>query len=319
MRRYLLPMFLIPFLLIATALLAAPKMVDKWIVNMWSLDYQYAVQYDTLHFKGFPPSDSHPRSIYGQARVALDVGDERTALRLLEPLIAEDDLFALQYAAIAHQAMGIYSVDIWAKTGNIAALKSVAETAAQAGELNEASDAYYALWKLNPISGTGPLAGFLSNQIGDLSAAEEVYKQALQDHVLVRERPYWWRGLAELLEKQGRWAEAAAAHEHVIEEAHLFYPSEENLHRRYADLAWAYYQSGQLSKALKAVEQALILDSTTYQVFILDRAGQIYESAGEYTKALSAYQQVLAINPDHEHARESLERLSRKQQSGTGE
>ena len=304
---------LIPIIIgfLAIGILISSSLYNKLVINLWSLDYKYTTHSDDLHFTGFPPADIHPRSIYWQAIEALNTGDPQTAIILLDSLNTPGDAYASQISAIAYESLGNYqaALDIWSHTANVEAIERIAVEASQAGELETAYAAYFALWNLQPVHGTIPLAKFLNNELNDPEAAESIYRQSLEIIKNARVRPYIMNLYAELLEDQGRWEEAATMYRNVINEAHLFYPEEENLPKRYAALARVYYQDGKYPQAVLAIDQSINLSSESPDPAYLQLAGQIYEAVGDSSGALAYYRHLLVLQPNNGFAREAIQRL----------
>jgi len=79
--------------------------------------------------------------------------------------------------------------------------------------------------------------------------------------------------------------------------------------RAYYELAEACYLNNQFEPAMAAIERAMQLGSTDLRLSVMLRAGKIYERAGEIEKAIAAYRQVLALDPDYTAAQTALARL----------
>lgn len=77
----------------------------------------------------------------------------------------------------------------------------------------------------------------------------------------------------------------------------------------YYEIAWAQRQDDQRESAIVSIEQALALVDPPNADYY-GRAGQIYEWAGEKDKALAAFRAALAVDPEHDEARKSVERLT---------
>ena len=316
MRRYILLLAV----LVGVILLAIPNAREAATINLWSLRYAAEVHSLSRSQAVLPsPPDGHPRATLWRAIRALNSGDEHTALALSEPLAVQGNRIALQLMGRAYESIGDFhaAIQVWRQvreqTGDPNALLRVADAATQAGYLDDALEAYYAAWELDPVEVTGRLADFLQHKKGDVPAAEAVFRKSLSTYPSSRGRPYWLNGLAEILEEQGRWSEAAEAYEQVILAYPLMYEGDKKISRVYYEMAWAYHMSGQTQEAIAAVEQALKLnreDPKVAQSDLLRRAGQIYESAGETGKALAAYRQVLTLRPNDKTAQEALERLT---------
>jgi tetratricopeptide (TPR) repeat protein len=293
----------------------APVLYSTALINVWSLQYLSQIRAALLQggISQPRPPIGHPRADIWQAFAAIKNGDYLTAITLLAPHLQEDK-FALQISAWSYELQGDYLAAIqgWKEMGDYKALQRVGDAAAEEGDLTSAYQAYQVAWDLNPQEGTFALGDFLDKDEGDPAAAEAVYRQALEKIPYHRYRPYWHLRLAEVLEEQSRWAEAAQSYEQAIAEVDLMYPSERRLARRYADLAWAYHMSGQTEDAMKAIEKTLQLLTTDASISAEDawmKAGVIYEGGGKIEEALAAYRRVLELNPDNAKARDAVQRL----------
>lgn len=75
------------------------------------------------------------------------------------------------------------------------------------------------------------------------------------------------------------------------------------------EAAIAYSQNQQPDKAIQAIEKALqLMDPPQLKYYML--AGSLYESIGNYTEALKAYENALTIDPNHSEALEAKSRLT---------
>ena len=293
---------------LALALAAALYLVPALGINRLSLRYLADLGQGAL-----APPEGHPRAAYWGALRALDEGDGQLAVETLELLAVEGDSLVQQTLGRAYEASGDLraAMGIWERMGNEYALLEMGESATQARDLETAQEAYARAWVVDPGGhSTARLAGFLWGQKGDPGAAEEVLRWSLANCPSCSKRPYWYRQLAELLEAEGRWAEAAEARQGVIQTAHLMIIRNRQEDAFYSNLAWAYHMSGQTEAALAAIDEALSLSESHPKEAILNRAGQIYEAAGEREKALGAYRQVLALDPADADARAAVARLA---------
>lgn len=299
----------------ASLFTVAPRLYQAGAVCQVSLHYFWNAQ--TAHSGSshdFIVPVWHPRAQFWNALAALQFGDAQAAITILKPLVSDGNSFALQITAKAYQEMGNYpaAIQAWKQAGNITALLQAAKDAEQAKDFDTALEAYYAVWQADPLQGTDSLAGFLRGVKKDPVAAEAVLRRSLQISPHSRSSPYWLFWLASVLEGQSRWAEAAQSYEQGIALVDLMYPGEKHLPLRYAKLAWAYQMSGQPDKSLVAMANALEQVATDppceLDVWLL--AGQLYETASLPEKALAAYQQALALQPDNKTAQHAVQQLS---------
>jgi tetratricopeptide (TPR) repeat protein len=293
---------------------------------VWALPPAARTNWDSLlFFKGRTASGNeavqgvrvpsgHAREQFWKALVLYEAGDFAGAAAVLDVRMGAVGGLEVQLAASTYLAQGNYpaAIDIWRSLGSVTRLLAVAEFASEAGDRVGASAAYQAAYDLDPIQTTSLFANYLITEMEDPAAAETLLRNALDLSSNNRFTPYWWQRLARLLESQGRWAEAAEAYQAVIEKHHLMYAEDQQLYRRYLDLAWAYHQAGMDSQALEALRRSISerpQDVTSLETFWL-RAGQIYEGAGRISEAQDAYRQVLDRFPHNSAAQEGLQRLS---------
>ena len=208
-------------ILLGLVLFAIPSARQAATINLWSLRYA-SEMHDPLRSQDAIPSppDSHPRATLWLATWAIDNDDGQKALALLEPLAAEGDQYALYFMGRALEQLGDFSgaVQAWKQLGNPGVLWNVAEAANQEGHFDDALEAYYAAWELEPGEGALLLANFVRHHEEYLAVAEAVLRQTLAAHPVSRYRPDWLHWLAYVLEKQGRWLEAGEIYQQAIAE-----------------------------------------------------------------------------------------------------
>jgi tetratricopeptide (TPR) repeat protein len=130
----------------------------------------------------------------------------------------------------------------------------------------------------------------------------QVYEQVLARHPgAVRV----WLALADQLQRDRQWAEAARA----LEEALSLAPDLDVD----ASLASAYHGSGRLEEAIAAYRRALARDPGPGLLVNLAAA---YAEAGRLAEAAAALAEALAIDPSHQRALQGLERLSERGAKG---
>lgn len=299
-------------LLLFAAVTLGPAIFENWEVNQFSLQVQAQSPVSTVLNSRQAPQQ-HLRALHWKAIAALESGDPQTSVNLLQPLIESDDIYAQQISADAYEQLGNYdqAVETWSRLQNTTALTRIAETAQAEGNLETAQNAYTAIFTISPNEGSIPLAKFLVSEMHDPIAAELVYKEALNVTGLSRHHPYILRSYATFLGNQDRWDEAIVVYKEVLSEINLFYPSERDPAKRYAELAQAQFMAGQLEEAAASIEESIRqMDAmSSKHIYIYNLAGQIYESIGEFDMAISNYRKSLAIDPDNRHALEAIDRL----------
>lgn len=137
---------------------------------------------------------------------------------------------------------------------------------------------------------------------GRFDDAYRWYDTALQ----FEDREEWRVSQANMLRAQGRLSDALAKYVEVVV-AHPSFPTV------YYQMAWAYMLNGDREEALASIEQALALRKD--QALYFERAGQIYEWAGEAPLAADYFEQALLLNPNSAIARRGLVRLEEEQEA----
>jgi tetratricopeptide (TPR) repeat protein len=299
------------------AFLIARNIYQASRINLWSLPYLPQLM-ETVPGEIEPLPAAHPRSVYWRSLQELEKGRSGEALALLQPLAGQGDKFALQLMGQAYESLGDLSaaIPIWQQTENSLWLKSLAKTAVADGHLDRALEAYFAIWELDPINGTGNLAHHLLTRMDDPHAAETILRQSLAQYQNVRQRYAWLVQLGDALSDQERWPEAIENYGQALAFNQSYGPEilerldYQDRHFVSYQLAWAYHSAGQSDAAMDAIDSALILAPSRYNY--LQRAGQIYEAAGDYENALAIYRQILTLKPDDKHALETVSRLEAK-------
>ncbi|MEW5985382.1 MAG: tetratricopeptide repeat protein [Chloroflexota bacterium] len=169
----------------------------------------------------------------------------------------------------------------------------------------EALAAYQKALALDPAAAEIYFAiGELLSGQGQYGEADEWYRQALE------RRPDnlgWWLARANAARAAGDLGLAIEWYQAVI--ARL-----PDSARAYYELAQAERLNGDQSAAIAAIERALALGQPVPYGYYL-RAGEIYEWAGLHQPALQAYQSALALRPQSQRARQSVERLLENERS----
>jgi tetratricopeptide (TPR) repeat protein len=305
----------LPWLLLVGVLFSSPLLYQALKFNMAAVGYfkqVSALPGDQAARLRVPAG--HPRSALWIAVADLRAGDYQAAIQAAQPYALAGDRLALEIVAQANESLGNFTAaaHTWEQSYDVAVLLRLAEAAAQAEKLDQALEVYRAAWQIDPVAVASPMADFLERKMGDPYGAEVILRQSLERKSVYLYRPYWLLRLAELLTKQSRWAEAAEAYKQAIEVSDLMYPDEKHLARSYADLAHAYLMSDQIPAAVEAVEAGLahLADDPAAAASVWLQAGQVYEAAGMTAKALAAYRQVLALQPEDKTAQDALQRLS---------
>ncbi len=140
--------------------------------------------------------------------------------------------------------------------------------------------------------------------MGKIMAIEKRYDKAYSWYSKAIERNpnvNWWHVVrANMARNMGDLAQAIALYQDIIDH----YPGYAGV---YFEIAWAYHLNNELELAMIAIEQAIELSPPNIDYYF--RAGSIYEQAGKMNDALTMYQNVLKIAPNHEAAKVRLQRL----------
>ncbi|MBM4467829.1 MAG: tetratricopeptide repeat protein [Chloroflexi bacterium] len=317
-------------ILLGLVLFAIPNARQAATINLWSLRYAaevHGLQHSEALLLTSP--DAHPRAVSWLALRAIDGGDGQKALTLLEPLAAEGDQYALYFMGRALERLGDFSgaLQTWKQTGNPEILWRVAEVANQEGRFDDALEAYYAAWELEPGEGALRLANFVRHHKEYRAVAEAVLRQTLAAYPVSRYRSDWLHCLADVLKKQNRWPEVAQIYRQAIAEnpddweAHIGlgwsllycgYGSEAALaeFRRAIEIAPrrgdGYLAMGQVLAREKGYPEAdvwfrMALERDPEKRWYVTRANSARD-AGELSLALEVYQETIALFPDYGEA-----------------
>ncbi|MGB8252242.1 MAG: tetratricopeptide repeat protein, partial [Anaerolineaceae bacterium] len=166
--------------------------------------------------------------------------------------------------------------------------------------LGEAVSAFQKVAAIDPTRGEGYFA------MGQVYAREKQYQEA-DDHFkhAIELNPQawnWWITRANTLRESEDLSSALIIYQQALE----LFPDRAPI---YYEMAWAYRLAESKSKAIQAIEQALVFSTSSSEWYYI-RAGQIYEWAGEPDKAIAAYRAAIQINPDNANAQAALKRLA---------
>lgn len=149
--------------------------------------------------------------------------------------------------------------------------------------------------------GNGQLA------IAQVLAREKQFKEAdawfAQALALNPEVQWWYVARGNVAQQAGSLRLALAAYQEALARFPDYAPA-------YYEIAYAYQLNKQSAQAIAAIEQALVLMAPPNADYYA-RAGNIYEGAGDASRALQAYRQALLIDPNNVAARKGMERLGK--------
>jgi tetratricopeptide (TPR) repeat protein len=245
--------------LLASAVLLGPRLVEtaKW--NAWAVQFM-------LHALGSARSQrlpEAPSTEYAIANIwlaqdALAGGNAQLALDLVEPLVLQDDTFALHVKAEALEQQGNYvsAVETLSQARDYNLLIALGNELTVANDQADALAAFIAAQAIDPEAGTVQLADFLINEKKDLPGAESILKNALLAFPTSDKRLSWYRRLGDDLRDQQRLDEAAEVYKAALGE----YPKDWALH---IGLGWTYYDRGDgVQKAMDEFQKAIAVDET---------------------------------------------------------
>lgn len=272
-----------------------------------------------------PAPVHHPSAMLWLARDALAHNDPVRAERLVSTLTNGGDKEALVILGDAFAAQGKFSaaVTAWSQAGALNSLTSAAAIAKSAGRLEDTRLALQAAYSLDPEAGALPLATFTFNSTKDPEGAAALLQVVIQQFPQSVQQADWCYLLGRIYTQEKRYTEADTWFGRAIElkpgmqaywitrantardngeltraldlytKAAQQFPSNAEV---YYQMAWAFKLANSPKEAAQAIETAirLVIPANAYYEV---RAGQIYESAGRLTDALTAYQAAQSINP----------------------
>ncbi len=278
----------------AVVLMGLSPARQAWLINAWSLQYahHYAPSPAAQQSMLTVPPAGHARAALWLASAALQSGNPALAETLIASQAAQGDPLAMRLMSDALLKQGDFAraVIMWQQAKDVASLLEVGSQAQQAGRLEEALMAYEAAWRLDPESGTLPLANFLLGYRQDYARAENMLRQSLAALPNSRYWPDWSNSLGDALRGQKRWDEAAATYESVIVQA----PNDWAAH---IGLGWARYERGDgLQAAMSEFQKAI--NAPKSQGYGQLAIGQILTREKRFEEADAWFVQALALNPD---------------------
>jgi tetratricopeptide (TPR) repeat protein len=267
---------------------------QSWLNNVWSLQYSHhALNPQTGLSELANPPMEHTRADLWMASDAIRSGDPELAERLIAERAKQGDILAKKLFADALYAQDDISgaLEIWQKIGDITTIKNVALQGQQAGNLDEALQAYETAWKMDVESVTLPLANILINYKQDYSRAEFVLKSAMESFPESRYWPIWSSRLGDMLRIQKRWDEAQVAYQDSLALA----PDDLAAH---IGLGWVYYErDDSLQKALN--EFQFVISNPESKGLGQYTIGLVLTREKRYTEADVWLVQALAAYPDN--------------------
>lgn len=268
-----------PFLLVAITLLGLiiPNGIRAAIANnLWSISFikTYLAEDLTPQQLSTAPK-THPHARLLQARVAMENGDQQTALQLLEPFSPSSDPVLLETQAELLFILERYpeALEIWRKLGQYGNIEHAARILTSQNDLDMEILAWQKANEIRP----------------DIYTPILIYAQLTK---------------ANSFREAGNYSEAISQYLAISNQ----FPQNE---MPYSELAWAYWIQGQTDLAVATMDKAIDIPSSNVQFYM--RAGEIFEKAGYPAKAIYAYQKALQIDPQRKDAHEGIERVTNPQ------
>lgn len=206
---------------------------------------------------------------------------------------AKPDMGQILNTAITYQkqqqyeaAISLYRQVLNLESDNAIALTNFGKSLQKLNRHSEAIPAFRRAIQLNPE--TGELQFYLSQSlkaIGDIQAAAKCLREA------IRLQPDFWgayNNLGTILQQQNNLVEAAQCYEKALE-------YNRNFAQAQANLASIWQVQGDLERAKIGLTRALELQPKYVPALL--NLGSIYKQQGNRNKAISLYQQVLALSP----------------------
>jgi tetratricopeptide (TPR) repeat protein len=312
---------------LASAVLLGPRLVEaaKW--NSWTIQYMWHALGSgrPQRLPASPPAGYMQANIW-LAQNAIANSDPQRALELVEPLVMQNDPFALHLQATAMEQQGDFTgaLQTLIRAKDPILLIALGDKLAGLNDSEDALEAYESAYSIDPLMGTAPLADYLTYNRNDLVSADVILRTALSTYPSARQRLAWYRRLGDNLRKQNSFDNSII----VYQEGLLETPKDLVLH---IGLGWVYYeQNGNLQKAMGEFQKAIDLDKARGDGYfamaqVLTRASRFTEadnwyslaldrdqqrewyiawgnnarSAGNFDKAFSIYQKTTRLFPDY--------------------
>lgn len=133
---------------------------------------------------------------------------------------------------------------------------------------------------------------------GELEEAVSLYRQSLAVHPTAEAHTF----LGWTYSFMGRLNDA-------IEECHRAIELDPDFGNPYNDIGAYLIEKGELDEAIPWFQKAMQAKRYESPAFPHLNLGRVYERKGNWTEAIAAYKQALALNPDYVLAKKSLGRL----------
>ncbi|GAP07780.1 cytochrome c biogenesis factor [Anaerolinea thermolimosa] len=182
--------------------------------------------------------------------------------------------------------------------------RGLAAAFAEADMPEDALINYQLAAQIDPLGSTAALARFLWYPLRDYARMEQVLARALEAYPQAPARAEWWMLLGNALRAQKKYDGALEAY-------HRSLALNPDRPESYAELAQCYREMGRPAEALEMINQALEKAGKPTPAWVLRRAAQVYEWAGQAEAALNFARQVLAQAPEDASMLQLVERLTK--------
>lgn len=285
----------------------AVALVGTWpqlMRNVWSLRFAWSPA-DLLRLDPAlsTPPVNHSRALLWPALQAYQSGDLASAAADLISLTAADnrEAWSLLGRVRLAQADWLGTIEAWHAAGDVLALESLGAQAFDEGDYPRALLAYQAVITLQSDNSQA------YHMLGQVLLRQEQFAEAEASFGIAADlRPLRGSQMAQAKAARdaGHWLEAIKLYETILTDSPDYGPA-------YFELAWTYQLSGDVARAVTALEQGWpLLPEYTERHYTW--AGRIYDMAGLFAEARARYQQALALNPDSPFLQRRLAQLADK-------
>jgi len=292
---FLIAIVLIVGFLLPTGLRAA------FANNLWSLKFLQAYMSPFSQLPEEPKT--HPHAGLLLARNALNQGNISSALAYLQPQVQAADPYALDTYAEILFLDGQYepASQIWSQLGREQTLEQVLRHA----QANALSDAYFyaaqGLYHINPEKFT-PNLSHAYTALNQNDQALAILQQSIQAYPSSENQALWYRYLGDIYTSTRQLELAESAYRISLELDPLNSKAWRNLGVFYRG------QLKDLDQALICFQKMIEIDPKDTYAHIL--VAQTYESLGQKSNAIQAYQQVLNLDPNNGQAQKAIQSLT---------
>ena len=198
------------------------------------------------------------------------------------------------------QSEGDYyrGLEIWRQLGDLISIINAGKTAEQQKQYHKALSAYQIAHQLDPDN--GEIQYYLARifmKLGRHSQADKWFQSAIK----LNPKREWNLERARNARINGNYRLAIAIDLEIIEKSPEF-------HETYYDIALVYLYLKMYPESKSAIERAINLANSPKAKYFI-RAGNIYMSIGDISKAIVAYESALELDPNNIEIKKRLDRL----------